>query len=85
MVRESENIDVFRERVTRVAARRSRKGEVERARAARCYRVARARRGSNAVRRSFVRKEDAERWATEQMRAKQLGGIITVSKLTVDE
>jgi len=42
-------------------------------------------RGSNAVRRRFVRKEDAQRWATEQMRSKQLGGIVTVSKLTLDE
>src|SRR5439155_10577308 len=42
-------------------------------------------RGSNAVRRRFVLKEDAQRWATEQMRSKQLGGIVTVSKLTLDE
>jgi integrase len=42
-------------------------------------------RGSKSVRKRFLRKEDAQRWATEQMRSKQLGGIVTVSKLTLDE
>jgi integrase len=42
-------------------------------------------RGSQSIRKRFLRKEDAERWATEQTRAKHLGGIVRASKLTVDE
>jgi integrase len=42
-------------------------------------------RGTKAFRKRFLRKEDAERWATEQTRKKQLGGLIVTSNLTLDE
>lgn len=42
-------------------------------------------RGSEEFRRRFIRKEDAERWLVEMMRTKQLGGVVLVSKLTLDE
>jgi integrase len=42
-------------------------------------------RGSTELRRRFLRKDDAERWATEQMRSKQLGGVVVASRKTLDE
>jgi integrase len=42
-------------------------------------------RGSKSIRRRFVRKEDAQRWATDQIRAKQLGEVVVSTRLTLDE
>jgi hypothetical protein len=38
-------------------------------------------RGSKSIRKRFLRKEDAQRWATEQTRAKQLGSVIVESQV----
>jgi predicted DNA-binding WGR domain protein len=42
-------------------------------------------RGSRSIRRYFDRKEDAERVCTELLRQKQMVGVVTFSKLTLDE
>jgi integrase len=42
-------------------------------------------RGSKSIRKRFLRKEDADRWATQRLRAKQLGEFIPSSRLTLDE
>jgi len=42
-------------------------------------------RDSKSFRKRFLRKDDAERWAVEQTRKRQLGGLIETSTLTLDE
>jgi integrase len=42
-------------------------------------------RGSRQIRKRFLRRDDAQRWATEKSREKQLGGVVTASRTTLDE
>jgi integrase len=42
-------------------------------------------RGSRQIRKRFLRRDDAQRWATEKEREKQLGGVVSASRTTLDE
>lgn len=42
-------------------------------------------RGSRQIRKRFLRRDDAQRWATEKQREKQLGGVVVASTQTLDQ